>query len=77
MKELDEIQKLRLSLILGFITEFYEEKMANIKPEPKPDVVLYAYSNKLEFFNKNFDYKPNLKLTYDGKTKDLKSVEKI
>ena len=95
MKELDEIQKLRLSLILDFITEFYEEKMVNIKPKPKPkpDVVLYASSknyekNGIAFITNGYiryenifplkEYsKPNIKLTYDGETNELKSVEKI
>ena len=61
-----------------------------IKPEPKPDIVLYSYSTKLNFdfasltnarsldhLRKNIETKPNIKLTYDGDTNELKSVEKI
>ena len=63
-----------------------------IKPKLKPDIVLYAYSNScmkdgthaglssawdLNFYNKNFDKKPNIKLTYDGETTEFKSAEKI
>ena len=63
-----------------------------IKPEHKPDVVLYAcaeYCEKdgsngvlsialdLSFYNENFESKPNIKLLYDGETKELKYVEKI
>ena len=62
-----------------------------IKPEHKPDVVLYSYVDKIHITNyafvtsahdlehmKSSSYKkPNLKLTYDGETNELKSVEKI
>ena len=61
-----------------------------IKYKPKPDVVLYSYTSKLncdyanlanarilDYFNKNIENEPNIKLTYDGETKELKSVEKI
>ena len=64
-----------------------------IKPEPKPDVVLYAYSKPYEkngislitngyiryeniFPLKEYS-KPNIKLTYDGESKELKSAEVI
>ena len=91
MKELDEIQKLRLSLILEFITEFYEEKMVNIKPEPKPDVFLYVHAQNyngknygnlstpmlLENLHLRPNTKANIKLIYDGETNEFKDVEKI
>jgi hypothetical protein len=57
-----------------------------IKPESKPDIVLYA--NALPLKNKNYatvsdaycyscEKNENLKLTYDGKTGKLKAVELI
>ena len=71
-----------------YVTKAYEDvkkfiiKMVDEmnKPEPKPDVVLYAYSEKCKndnfatltsgwdfnFFNKHMNSKPNIKLTYDG-----------
>ena len=62
-----------------------EDKEYRIKPEPKPDVVLYAYA---ENCNNNCGYIsrawlsfeeliPNIKLIYDSETNELKSVEKI
>ena len=62
-----------------------------IKPEPKPesnpDIVLYAYAEKIKTNHGRithawkdfceFEPKPNIKLTYDDETKELKSVEKI
>ena len=60
-----------------------------IKPEPKPDIVLYAYSENCKNdgyafmssawsdINSAFGIKANIKLTYDGETKDIKYVEKI
>ena len=72
---------------------FWDEDIEHrIKPEPNPDIVLYAYSEScgirgthagltgawdLKFFNNNIEYKPNLKLIYDGETNEFKSVEKI
>ena len=46
-----------------------------IKPEPKPDVVMETVL-KLEPFPKFVMHgKPNLKLTFDGETGELKSAE--
>ena len=53
--------------------EEYEEY--RIKPEPKPDVVMETVL-KLEPFPKFVMHgKPNLKLTFDGETGELKSAE--
>ena len=66
-----------------------EDTEYRIKPEPKPDVVLYSYASKLDGdfglvtsawleYSKSFRVnKPNIKLIYDGATKELKDVEKI
>ena len=69
---------------------WYFDDTYRIKVKPKPDVVLYACSSKLNddnyatltsAWNLNFsifsDKKPNLKLLYDGETKELKAVELI
>ena len=69
---------------------WHEDREYRIKTEPKPDVVLYAHANSLmdecnafisnaRGFNSAFfsDKKANIKLTYDGETKELKYVEKI
>ena len=71
---------------------WYESSEYRIKPEHKPDIVLYAYSNScikdgthaglssawdLKFYNNHFDKTPNIKLLYDGETKEFKDVEKI
>ena len=66
-----------------------ENREYRIKPEPKTDIVLYAYSgmavdnyayltsawnlDSSVFLDKN----PNIKLTYDGETNEIKSVELI
>lgn len=51
-----------------------------IKPEVKPDVVMYAFVNE-DFctgtYPHNEDKENNLKLTFDGETGDLKSAEVI
>jgi len=44
-----------------------------IKPEPKPDVVMLAGASTLNVRYK--DNYPNLKLTFDGETRELKSAE--
>ena len=66
-----------------------EDYEYRVKPEPKPDVVLYAYG---EFFSCGHENSPvayltnaypqidkcnNLKLTFDGETLKLKSAEVI
>ena len=69
---------------------WHDDFVYRIKPEPKPDVVLYAYSknmknenaylicaHSLDYFKKNIENEPNIKLLYDGETKELKSAEKI
>ena len=56
----------------GVWQEYYEYR---IKPEPKPDVVMETVL-KLEPFPKFVMHgKPNLKLTFDGETGELKSAE--
>mgnify|MGYP003344804598 CR=1 FL=1 len=49
------------------------------KPEPKPDVIVYKHitldSENIPFFYAGFQ--PNLKITLDGETKELKSAEVI
>ena len=72
---------------------WYEFSEYRIKPEPKPDIVLYAHG--FNILDKNNDFacmtnaknidklnsengeKPNIKLTYDGETNEFKDVEKI
>ena len=70
---------------------WYFNDTYRIKPEPKPDVVLYAYAKNyngksyghlssamlLEDLWLMSDIKANIKLTYDGETRTLKSVELI
>ena len=53
-----------------------------IKPDPKPDVVRWVYGRKgmgydsfREACDEVNDVKPNLKLTFDGETGQLKSAE--
>ena len=64
-----------------------------IKPEPKPDIVLYAYAyhilgqdndfgsvtnaKNIDILKYSYNKELNIKLTYDGETKGLKSAEKI
>ena len=63
-----------------------EDKEYRIKPEPKPDIVLYASSGMAvdnyayltsAWAKDNLGKIPNIKLLYDGETKELKYVEKI
>lgn len=49
-----------------------------VKPEPKPDVIMYGHAD----ITRIFDYNPppkffdsNLKLTFDGETGKLKTAE--
>lgn len=56
-----------------------EEAEYRIKPEPKPDVVLYVFASVLGFgilFKERLAH-DNLKLTFDGETGKLKSAEVI
>ena len=75
--------------IKALTPSWYEFREYRIKPEPKPDIVLYAYSENCKNdgyafmssawsdINSDFGIKANIKLTYDGETKELKYSEKI
>ena len=100
-KEFYELMQIYRHTPLGYpamVVQAYEDVKSYIikmvdeinKPEPKTDIVLYAYTNSLmdecnafisnaNGFNSEFfsDTKANIKLTYDGETNELKSVEKI
>jgi hypothetical protein len=55
-----------------------EETKFRVKPEPKPDVVVQYYADKNNYSvypAMYFDRIPNLKLTFDGETGELKSAE--
>jgi len=59
--------------------DFDTFEKVRIKPEPKPDTVLFGYVSKsdivgLHKLTNSFD---NIKLTYDGETGELKSAEVI
>lgn len=63
---------------------FYENMSYRIKPEVKPDTVSYSYVTTygytLEEVTKargNFTHRPIIKLTIDGETNEIKSVELI
>ena len=67
------------------MTTYKDDEMNRIKPEHKPDIVLYALADDCK---NNYGYltsawpslnelTPNIKLTYDGETHEFKSVEKI
>jgi hypothetical protein len=66
----------------GFI-KWYEETQYRIKPEPKPDVVDYAYviKNPMNHSITNIEWtvknRANLKFIWDGETGKLKNVEMI
>lgn len=57
---------------------WWPTRQYRIKPEPKPDVVLYMSINDSDdyFFttSEKYDF-DNLKLTFDGETGKLKSAE--
>jgi len=58
---------------------WYDDEEYRIKPEPKPDIVLFGYVSKSNIFGlhkltNSFD---NIKLTYDGETGELKLAEVI
>jgi hypothetical protein len=61
---------------IGYYSSWHEESIYRIKPQSKPDVVKYAivdgYSGM--FCKQNYD-RANIKLTFDGETGELKSVE--
>ena len=56
--------------------KWYEEMKFRIKPEPKPDVE-FRYTVNSRFLLQGCDSweKPNLKLTFDGETGELKAAE--
>lgn len=61
------------------IPSWKEQALFRIKPEPKPDIVMYCYtdktrSNRPELYFRSGD---NTKLTFDGETGKLKSAEVI
>ena len=57
---------------------WHEHIQYRIKPEPKPDVVksfMLTKANQLWDVETYIAHKPNLKLTFDGGTGELKSAE--
>jgi hypothetical protein len=53
-----------------------EETKFRIKPEPTPDVVVEYYASIYSVYPaKHFNRTPNLKLTFDVETCELKSAE--
>jgi hypothetical protein len=53
-----------------------ERTQYRVKPEPKPDVVGHYYATIYSvLMTSNFDRIPNLKLTFDVETCELKSAE--
>jgi hypothetical protein len=64
---------------INFLADFDIRHTVRIKPEPKPDIVLFGYVYKsdivgLHKLTNSFD---NIKLTYDGETGELKLAEVI
>lgn len=57
--------------------QWREEENYRFKPEPKPDVVEYYYAgnNALVYVRKDQD--PEVAATFDGETRELKSVRRI
>ena len=56
--------------------KWLEDTKFRIKPEPKPDVVGHYYATIYSvLMTSNFDRIPNLKLTFDGETGELKAAE--
>lgn len=59
----------------------WEERLNyRVKPEPKPDIVVHYYSFEPEYMEQIYDGEglpKNVRFTYDGETKKLKSVEMI
>ena len=53
---------------------FINEFKYRIKPEPKPDIVKYVLSTE-KIISYDECYQKNLKLTFAGETKKLKSAE--
>jgi hypothetical protein len=64
---------------ISSLFDFDQYDKVRIKPEPKPDIVLFGYVSKsdivgLHKLTNSFD---NIKLTYDGETGELKLAEVI
>ena len=60
--------------------QWYEHTQYRVKPEPKPDVVLYGalnYRGHTCDFGENKRHVDNIKATFDGDTHQLKSLEVI
>jgi len=80
-------QKYKGSWIDSKFPSFFDEVEYRIKPEKKPDVVLFTHTHvnctdsdwprveNLTYNDKN--KRTNLKLTFDGETGELKSAEVI
>jgi hypothetical protein len=67
---------------INFLADFDTRHTVRIKPEPKPDVVDYLFVGDKELIhfteiNWVFENTANLKLVWDGETKQLKSAEVI
>ena len=53
-----------------------EETKFRVKPEPKPDVMMQFHAVDYSVYSAMyFDRIPNLKLTFDGETGELKAAE--
>ena len=53
-----------------------EETNFRVKPEPKPDVETQYYASIYSVYPaKHFNRIPNLKITFDGETGELKAAE--
>ena len=72
------------------VPKWYEEVEYRIKPESKPDIVLYANVQNADIRQygilsnantllciKSYGLEPNMKITYDGNTNEPKAVELI
>jgi len=56
--------------------KWLEDTKFRIKPEPKPDVVVQFHAVDYRVYSAMyFDLTPNLKLTFDGETGELKAAE--
>jgi hypothetical protein len=56
--------------------KWLEDTKFRIKPEPKPDVMVQFHAVDYSVYSAMyFDRIPNLKLTFDGETGELKAAE--
>ena len=55
--------------------DWFENVEYRIKPEPKPDVVRYAYTSGEHHYRIEQRGMDNIRLTFDGETGELKSAE--